>query len=118
MRFSPPSTDKPDSAVGETTDEHLWPLIEHTEKLSRSSSRDLCVFPVGPELARGILVSRESCICRLARVLGEDPHFDGAVVNTNSMAYVRRRPMTILYTNTFFALALLEELKLVDDRRG
>lgn len=46
---------------------------------------------------------------------GEDRHLDGAVVNTNSMAYVRRRPMTILYTNTFFALALLEELKLADN---
>jgi hypothetical protein len=46
---------------------------------------------------------------------GENPHLDGAVVNTNSMAYVRRRPMTILYTNTFFALALLEELKLAEN---
>jgi uncharacterized protein YyaL (SSP411 family) len=50
--------------------------------------------------------------CLRHQYRGEDPHLDGAVVNTNSMAYVRRRPMTILYTNTFFALALLEELKL------
>jgi hypothetical protein len=50
--------------------------------------------------------------CLRHQYRGEDPHLDGAVVNTNSMAYVRRRPMTILYTNTFFALALLEELQL------
>jgi hypothetical protein len=55
--------------------------------------------------------------CLRHQYLGEDPHLDGAVVNTNSMAYVRRRPMTILYTNTFFALALLEELKLGTDAR-
>ena len=43
---------------------------------------------------------------------GEDADLDGAVVNVNSMAYVRRRPITVLYTTTFFGLALLEEMEL------
>jgi hypothetical protein len=34
----------------------------------------------------------------------------GGILHPNSMAYVKRRPMTILYTTTFFGLALLEEL--------
>lgn len=46
---------------------------------------------------------------------GNDAQFDGAIVNPNGMAYVRRRPMTILYTTTFFGLALLEELGLTAD---
>jgi hypothetical protein len=33
------------------------------------------------------------------------------------MAYVRRRPMTILYSTTFFGLALLEELALQGAKR-
>lgn len=47
---------------------------------------------------------------------GEDADLDGAVVNVNSMAYVRRRPITVLYTTTFFGLALLEEMEL--SRKG
>jgi hypothetical protein len=45
---------------------------------------------------------------------GDDPYLDGAILNTSAMAYVRRRPMTILYTTTFFGLALLEELALTE----
>lgn len=45
---------------------------------------------------------------------GDDPYLDGAILNTNAMAYVRRRPMTILYSTTFFGLALLEELSLAE----
>jgi hypothetical protein len=43
---------------------------------------------------------------------GEDPNLDGGLFHENNMAYVRRRPMTILYGTTFFGLALLEELAL------
>ncbi len=43
---------------------------------------------------------------------GDNPYLDGAIFNPNAMAYVRRRPMTILYSTTFFGLALLEELSL------
>ena len=50
--------------------------------------------------------------CLLHQVRSNDSHLDGALVNTRSMGYIQRRPMTILDTNTFFALALLEELKL------
>jgi uncharacterized protein YyaL (SSP411 family) len=50
--------------------------------------------------------------CLRHQYRGDDPHLDGGLLNTNSMAYVRRRPMTILYSTTFFGLALLEELKL------
>ncbi|MEO6004968.1 MAG: hypothetical protein ABIZ04_03930 [Opitutus sp.] len=41
-----------------------------------------------------------------------DPNTAGAILYPNSMAYVRRRPLTILYTTTFFGHALLEELAL------
>jgi hypothetical protein len=47
--------------------------------------------------------------CLRMQYLGEDVNLQGALLNTNSMAYVRRRPMTILYSTTFFGLALLEE---------
>lgn len=50
--------------------------------------------------------------CLRHQYRGEDPHLDGGILNTNSMAYVQRRAMTILYSTTFFGLALLEELKL------
>ncbi len=43
---------------------------------------------------------------------GEDVNLAGAIFNSNSMIYVRRRPMTILYSTTFFGLALLKELAL------
>jgi hypothetical protein len=43
---------------------------------------------------------------------GDDPNLDGAILHANSMAYVRRWPMTILYTTTFFGQALMEELAL------
>ena len=43
---------------------------------------------------------------------GDDPHLDGGILTVNAMAYIRRRPMTILYSTTFFGLALLEELAL------
>lgn len=55
--------------------------------------------------------------CLRHQHFGDDPDLNGAVVNENSMAYVRRRPMTILYTNTFFGLALLQELSLPADAR-
>ncbi len=42
----------------------------------------------------------------------DDPHVDGAILNANAMAYIRHRPLTILYSTTFFGLALLEELAL------
>lgn len=47
--------------------------------------------------------------CLRAQYRGADEHLDGAIFHPNSMAYVRRRPMTILYSTTFFGLALLEE---------
>jgi len=50
--------------------------------------------------------------CLRHQYRGEDPNLDGAIFNENSMAYVRRRPMPILYSTTFFGLALLEELAL------
>lgn len=50
--------------------------------------------------------------CWAHQYRGEDPDLDGGVVNVNGMAYVRRRPITVLYTTTFFGLALLEELDL------
>jgi hypothetical protein len=53
--------------------------------------------------------------CLRHQYRGEDANMDGAILHPNSMAYVRRRPMTILYTTTFFGLALLEELAL-DER--
>jgi hypothetical protein len=53
--------------------------------------------------------------CLRQQYRGDDPNLDGAILNTNSMAYVRRRPMTILYSTTFFGLALLEELALEEN---
>jgi len=50
--------------------------------------------------------------CLRHQYRGEDPHLDGGIFNSNAMAYIRRRPMTILYSTTFFGLALLEELAL------
>jgi hypothetical protein len=50
--------------------------------------------------------------CLRHQYRGADAPLDGAIPWTNSMAYVRRRPMTILYTTTFFGLAILEELSL------
>lgn len=50
--------------------------------------------------------------CLKHQYRGDDPHLDGGILNTNGMAYVRRRPMTILYSTAFFGLALLEELAL------
>lgn len=50
--------------------------------------------------------------CLRHQYRGEDPNLDGAIFNENSMAYVRRRPLTILYSTTFFGLALVEELAL------
>lgn len=47
---------------------------------------------------------------------GDDPHLAGALVNENGMAYIRRRPITVLYSTTFFGLALLEELALPPER--
>jgi hypothetical protein len=47
----------------------------------------------------------------------DDPYLNGAILNSNAMAYVRRRPLTILYTTTFFGLALLEELALTSQDR-
>ena len=49
---------------------------------------------------------------------GDHPMLDGAIVNTNAMIYIHRRPMAILYSTTFFGLALLEELKLGTTGRG
>lgn len=54
--------------------------------------------------------------CLRHQYRGDDPNLDGGIFNENSMAYVRRRPMTILYSTTFFGLALLEELAL--EERG
>ena len=50
--------------------------------------------------------------CLRHQYRGDDSNLDGAIFHPNAMAYVRRRPMTILYTTTFFGLALLEELAL------
>lgn len=50
--------------------------------------------------------------CLRQQYRGEHAELDGAILNTNSMAYVRRRPLTILYSTTFLGLALLEELRL------
>lgn len=52
--------------------------------------------------------------CLRQQYRGEDMNLDGAIRHPNSMAYVRRRPMTILYTTTFFGLALLQELALAE----
>ncbi len=52
--------------------------------------------------------------CLRHQYRGADPNLDGGIFNENSMAYVRRRPMTILYSTTFFGLALLEELALAE----
>lgn len=49
---------------------------------------------------------------------GDDPNLDGGILHPNNMAYVRRRPMTVLYTTTFFGLALLEELRLEQPGAG
>jgi uncharacterized protein YyaL (SSP411 family) len=50
--------------------------------------------------------------CLRQQYRGEDPNLDGAIHHACSMAYVKRRQMTVLYTTTFFGLALLEELAL------
>ncbi len=50
--------------------------------------------------------------CLRQQYRGEDPNLDGAIYHPCSMAYVRRRAMTVLYTTTFFGHALLEELAL------
>ncbi len=50
--------------------------------------------------------------CLRHQYRGDNPHLDGAILHSNAMAYVHRRPMTILYTTTFFGLAILEELAL------
>ncbi len=50
--------------------------------------------------------------CLRHQYRGEDPNLDGGLFNPNSMAYVRRRPLTVLYGTTFLGMALLEELKL------
>jgi hypothetical protein len=50
--------------------------------------------------------------CLRHQYRGNDANVDGGILHPNGMAYVRRRPMTILYTTTFFGLALLEELAL------
>lgn len=54
--------------------------------------------------------------CLRHQYRGEDPHLDGALFHQNNMAYVRRRPITILYSTTFFGLALLEELALEPEK--
>jgi hypothetical protein len=53
--------------------------------------------------------------CLRQQYRGDDPNLDGAIFHSNAMAYVRRRPLTILYTTTFFGLALLEELALSEE---
>lgn len=50
--------------------------------------------------------------CLRQQYHGDDPNLRGAIFHPNSMAYVRRRPMSILYTTTFFGHALLQELAL------
>jgi uncharacterized protein YyaL (SSP411 family) len=50
--------------------------------------------------------------CRRHQWRGDDPNLDGGILHPNHMADVRPRPKTVLYTTTFFGLALLEELKL------
>jgi hypothetical protein len=54
--------------------------------------------------------------CLQHQYRGDDPHLEGGLLHVNAMAYVRRRPMTILYSTTFFGLALLEELALDDSK--
>jgi hypothetical protein len=54
--------------------------------------------------------------CLRQQYRGDDPNLDGAIYHPCSMAYVRRRPMTVLYTTTFFGLALLQELELTAPR--
>jgi len=54
--------------------------------------------------------------CLAHQYRGDHPQIDGGLLNENSMAYVRRRPMTILYSTTFFGLALLEEMALAPRR--
>lgn len=56
--------------------------------------------------------------CLRHQYRGEDPNLDGAIFHENSMAYVRRRPMSILYSTTFFGHALLEELALAKARQN
>jgi hypothetical protein len=53
--------------------------------------------------------------CLRHQYRGEHAELDGGLLNTNSMAYVRRRPLTILYSTTFLGLALHEELSLARD---
>jgi hypothetical protein len=50
--------------------------------------------------------------CLRHQYRGADPNLDGGLLHENGMAYIRRRPMTILYSTTFFGLALLQELRL------
>lgn len=50
--------------------------------------------------------------CLRRQYRGSDPNLEGGLLHANSMAYVRHRPMTILYSTTFFGLALLQELRL------
>lgn len=54
--------------------------------------------------------------CLRQQYRGDDPNLDGAIYHPCSMAYVRRRAMTVLYTTTFFGHALLEELALDEQR--
>jgi hypothetical protein len=50
--------------------------------------------------------------CLQRQYMGDDPDLHGAILNENRMAYIKSRPMTILYTTTLFGLALLQELQL------
>jgi hypothetical protein len=50
--------------------------------------------------------------CLRCQYHGDDANLEGGILSVNAMAYIRPRPMTILYTTTFFGLALLEELAL------
>lgn len=49
--------------------------------------------------------------CLQNQYRGDDPRLDGALLTDNGMSYVQKRPLTILYSTTFFGLGLLEELK-------
>ena len=56
--------------------------------------------------------------CLQRQYRGPHPRLDGGLLHENTMAYVRRRPLTILYSTTFFGLALLEELRLRGSASG
>lgn len=100
--FTPPSLDEPADDKGTA----IWAYCFY---VLHDATRD----PAHLAAARAALAW-----CLRQQYRGEDDRLDGGLLHENGMAYVKRRPMTILYSTTFFGLALLEELKQTGGARG